>query len=90
MTKFRSDVNDAELAALSGAADRPPILDVEFEALMYMLRDGPSALSRPDVQRHLTRLDDEQMRQAVGRLTRRSASNKTPWRPNEIQMLMAD
>ena len=87
MTKYRSEVSDAELAALSGAADQPPILEVEFEAMMYMLRDGPSALSRPEVPTCLTRLSNAQLQQAIGRLTRRSASNKVPWKPDEIRLL---
>jgi hypothetical protein len=63
-------------------------MEVEFEALMYMLRDGASALSRSKVQTRLARTTEDQLQQAVGRLTRRSLSNAEPWKPEEIRSLV--
>jgi len=85
-------VNDNDLAALVRPDNQPrtrtrPLMEVEFEALMYMLRDGPSALSRPRVQTRLARATDDQLQQCIGRLTRRSLSNAAPWKPDEIRSL---
>jgi hypothetical protein len=91
-------ITDDELAALALPADSfddepeelrtGPLLEVEFEALMYMLRDGPSALSGPEVRSRLARTTWDQLMEAVTRLTRRSLSNETPWKPDEIRSLM--
>jgi hypothetical protein len=89
-------INNDDLAALVAAANAGPawtgpadgpLLEVEFEALAYMLRDGPSALSRPAVIDKLSRCNREQATEIVARLTRRSVSNATPWTPEQIRTL---
>jgi hypothetical protein len=89
-------INDDDLAALVAAANAGlawtspadgPLLEVSFEALAYMLRSGPEALSRPEVINKLTRCDQEQAIEIVARLTRRSESNSTPWTPEQIRKL---
>jgi len=94
MTQIISDDDLAALAAptrdSSHEVSPSSLLEVEFEALMYMLRDGVTALSRPAVTSRLTRLSDVQFWQAVARLTRVSPSNEKPWKPSEIRSLAGD
>jgi hypothetical protein len=83
-------VSDKDLAALAATATTTgstSLLEVEFEAFMYMLRLGPSVLAWPRVAAYVARLSEEQLQQAVTRLIRSSPSNDTPWKPNEIRSL---
>ena len=81
-------VSDKDLAALAATpTGSTSLLEVEFEAFMYMLRLGPSVLARPKVAAYVARLSEEQLRQAVTRLIRSSPSNDTPWKPDEIRLL---
>jgi hypothetical protein len=84
-------ISDHDLAALAAKpkAQARPLLEVEFEALIYMLRDGPSALTRQEVVERAERLSAEQLEQAVARLIRMSPSNETPWKPKDIRALEA-
>jgi len=66
------------------------------EALAYQLRAGPSALREPSAQHRLAQLDERQMREFCGRLTKeRWGLSKNgelpprvpPWKPDEIESL---
>lgn len=81
-------VSDKDLAALGEASKIKPLLEVEFEAFMYVLRQGSTALSSKLVKLHSERLTAEQLQTAVARLMRVSASNAKPWTPAEIRALV--
>ena len=68
-----------------------------LEALAYQLRAGPSALRDPKAQDRLAQLDEGQMRELCGRLTKeRWGISKNgekpprvpPWKPGEIESLV--
>src|SRR5262249_8557311 len=86
-------ITDSDLAALAAVSARQPstrppsLMEVEFEAFMYMLRLGPSVLTWPRVAAYAARLTDDQLRQCIGRLTRRSLSHAEPSKPAQIPCL---
>ena len=59
------------------------------EALMFSLRDGVGALSRPDTLRRLSELDDLQLREVVVRLLQFKTEIAEPWTPEEVEILLA-
>jgi hypothetical protein len=68
------------------------------EALAFQTRAGPSALAESSAQHRLAQLDESQMRELCGRLTKErwGISNTCelpprvpPWKPDEIESLVA-
>jgi hypothetical protein len=59
------------------------------EALMYSLRNGVSALARPDVLRRLAELSDAQVREIATRVLKFKAHIAPAWTSEDVRVLLA-
>jgi hypothetical protein len=57
------------------------------EALMYSLRRGVNELTKPDTQRRLSELSEDQLRAACERLQNFKPEIAPAWTPEEIEAL---
>jgi hypothetical protein len=57
------------------------------EALMYALRRGVDELAKPDTQRRLSELSEDQLRAVCGRLQNLKSEIAVAWAPEEIEAL---
>ena len=73
-----------EINARSGRAAQSTV-----DAIMFSLRDGVRALSRPDTLRRLSELDDLQLREVVVRLLQFKTEIAEPWTPEGVGILLA-
>ena len=59
-----------------------------IEALMYALRRGVDELAKPDTQRRLSELSEDQLRTVCGRLQNFKSEIAVAWAPEEVEVLM--
>jgi hypothetical protein len=63
--------------------------EATVEALMFSLRNGIAALSRPDTLRRLSELSDVQLRHVAVRLQKFKPEIAKPWSPEDVEVLLA-
>jgi hypothetical protein len=68
--------------------DRAP--EATVEALMYSLRRGVSELTRPDAQRRLTAIDQDQLKEVCRRVQNFNPHIATPWSREEATALVSN
>jgi hypothetical protein len=79
--------------AASIVADRfmrgNPAASSTIDALLYSLRKGPAALTRPDVQRRLAAVDEQQLRGVCKQLASRNPAIARSWTAAEVETFVA-
>lgn len=65
-----------------------PAASSTIDALMYSLRKGVVALGQDGVQRRLTALDEDQMRNVCKQLQNRNSAIAKSWTAREVEMIV--